>query len=94
MEAKDLGSENHEHTSELQGHQFQNTTIKADIRTESHEIFHFPVMFTLCCSYVYITLQFIKGTNSIVVKNVNTLIMKYVITKKGSLPSEPSSHSS
>ena len=54
VEVKDLGSENHKHTSELQGDQFQNTTIKADTRTESHEIFHFPVhikvMFTLHCS--------------------------------------------
>ena len=52
-EAKDLCTENHKHTSELQWDQFQNTKIK-QIPEQSHGIFHFPVhikvMFTLHCS--------------------------------------------
>ena len=67
-EVKDLYTESYRHTSELLWVQFQNTTIKANIRIKSHEFFSLPSAYKLCLYYIIV----IKGVIA-VFKNIHTL---------------------
>ena len=51
-EAKDLCTENHKHTSELQWDQFQNTTIKQIPEQNHTEFFTSQCILKLCLYYI------------------------------------------